>query len=558
MNTGEGLHRFVDPVDGHVYLYSQFETADCKRLFACFDQPDLKARYTLTVTAPEDWEVISNAVGRAGRERRAPLRHHRAPLHVPGRADRGPVRVVARHVLRRRRRHPARPVLPRLARAAHGRRAPVPRDQAGLRVLPQELRRAVPVRQVRPAVRAGVQRGRDGERRRRHVPRGLRLPLPGHAAGVRAARRDRAARDGAHVVRRPRHHALVGRPVAQRVVRHVRLGALPGRRHRVHRGLDDVRQRREELGLPAGPAALHPPGGGRHPRPAGRRGQLRRHHLRQGRVGAQAARRLRRPGAVPGRAAQLLHRARVGQRHVRRPARRAGAGLRPRPVRLGRAVAAHHRHQHAAAVLRHRRRRPVHPLRGRAGRGPAGRRRAAHPPDRRRHLRRRRGQAAAHHRVEVDVTGERTAGARAAGRLARQARAGQRRRPHLLRAAARPGLARHAHRPHRRHRRAAAAHPVLVGGVGDDARGRAEGPRLHRARRGRPRRRVRGRRGAAAAAAGPDGRGVLRRPASGPPSGAGRCWSTRCASGSTPRCPARTPSWPWSTRWPGARCRSRC
>jgi aminopeptidase N len=62
MNTGEGLHRFVDPVDGAVYLYSQFETADAKRLFACFDQPDLKARYTLTVTAPADWKVISNAV----------------------------------------------------------------------------------------------------------------------------------------------------------------------------------------------------------------------------------------------------------------------------------------------------------------------------------------------------------------------------------------------------------------------------------------------------------------------------------------------------------------
>src|SRR5690606_2219649 len=39
MNTGEGLHRFVDPVDGNVYLYSQFETADAKRMFACFDQP---------------------------------------------------------------------------------------------------------------------------------------------------------------------------------------------------------------------------------------------------------------------------------------------------------------------------------------------------------------------------------------------------------------------------------------------------------------------------------------------------------------------------------------
>jgi aminopeptidase N len=61
-NTGQGLHRFVDPVDGSVYLYTQFETADAKRLFACFDQPDLKARYTLTVHAPGDWQVVSNTV----------------------------------------------------------------------------------------------------------------------------------------------------------------------------------------------------------------------------------------------------------------------------------------------------------------------------------------------------------------------------------------------------------------------------------------------------------------------------------------------------------------
>ncbi|HNM83143.1 MAG: aminopeptidase N [Mycobacterium sp.] len=59
-NTGEGLHRFVDPADGEVYLYSQFETADAKRMFACFDQPDLKATFDLTVTAPAHWEVISN------------------------------------------------------------------------------------------------------------------------------------------------------------------------------------------------------------------------------------------------------------------------------------------------------------------------------------------------------------------------------------------------------------------------------------------------------------------------------------------------------------------
>jgi aminopeptidase N len=61
MNTGEGVHRFVDPVDKSVYLYTQFETADAKRMFACFDQPDLKAVYQLRVLAPKGWLVISNS-----------------------------------------------------------------------------------------------------------------------------------------------------------------------------------------------------------------------------------------------------------------------------------------------------------------------------------------------------------------------------------------------------------------------------------------------------------------------------------------------------------------
>ena len=59
-NTGEGLHRFVDPVDDEVYLYSQFETADAKRMFACFDQPDLKATFDVSVRAPQHWQVVSN------------------------------------------------------------------------------------------------------------------------------------------------------------------------------------------------------------------------------------------------------------------------------------------------------------------------------------------------------------------------------------------------------------------------------------------------------------------------------------------------------------------
>jgi aminopeptidase N len=60
-NTGEGLHRFVDPVDGEVYLYSQFEVPDSRRVFAVFEQPDLKGTFQFTVTAPEPWKVVSNS-----------------------------------------------------------------------------------------------------------------------------------------------------------------------------------------------------------------------------------------------------------------------------------------------------------------------------------------------------------------------------------------------------------------------------------------------------------------------------------------------------------------
>jgi aminopeptidase N len=64
-NSGEGLHRFVDPEDGQVYLYTHFEPAEAKRVFTCFDQPDLKATYTVHVTAPFDWQVVSNTGGRS-------------------------------------------------------------------------------------------------------------------------------------------------------------------------------------------------------------------------------------------------------------------------------------------------------------------------------------------------------------------------------------------------------------------------------------------------------------------------------------------------------------
>ena len=74
--SGEGLHRFTDPADGSVYLYSDLETFAANRVYACFDQPDLKATYEFTVIARPGWQVISNAApdteaepGGEGRER---------------------------------------------------------------------------------------------------------------------------------------------------------------------------------------------------------------------------------------------------------------------------------------------------------------------------------------------------------------------------------------------------------------------------------------------------------------------------------------------------------
>jgi len=59
-NSGEGLHRFVDPADDEVYLYTQFETGDARRMYACFDQPDQKATFAISTITPKHWEVISN------------------------------------------------------------------------------------------------------------------------------------------------------------------------------------------------------------------------------------------------------------------------------------------------------------------------------------------------------------------------------------------------------------------------------------------------------------------------------------------------------------------
>ncbi|MFF7963940.1 aminopeptidase N [Streptomyces sp. NPDC007903] len=60
--TGEGMHRFTDPTDGETYVYTQLFLDDIQRVFAAFDQPDLKSVFDVSVTAPEGWQVLANGV----------------------------------------------------------------------------------------------------------------------------------------------------------------------------------------------------------------------------------------------------------------------------------------------------------------------------------------------------------------------------------------------------------------------------------------------------------------------------------------------------------------
>ena len=129
------------------------------------------------------------------------------------------------------------------------------------------------------------------------------------------------------------------------------------------RGVDHLRVHGEVLGLPAGPAALHAPDRRGDQRPGGRAGQLRRHHLRQGRLGAAPAGGLGGPGGVHGRRARVLRQARLGQHRAGRPARRTGGLQRPRPEGLVRQVAGNRRREHPPPGDFNRRRRCHHLVR---------------------------------------------------------------------------------------------------------------------------------------------------------------------------------------------------
>ncbi len=237
------------------------------------------------------------------------------PRHSPALDVRrgGQRRPVPRGPAAARRLRP-RLLLPPVAGAApraRPRRAGHP-DPAGPGVLRGEVRRAVPAGALRPGVRPQPRRG-DGELGMRDVRRRAALPHPADPPAAPGPRRVRLPRDGPHVVRRPRHDALVGRPVAQRGLRVLggQLGA--GQRQRVHRDLVELPRALQAHRLRDGHGPRRPPDPRRGPRRLAGDGQLRRDHLRQGPERAPPARRLHRRGRLRLRAADLLRAPLVGQ-----------------------------------------------------------------------------------------------------------------------------------------------------------------------------------------------------------------------------------------------------
>ena len=119
--TGDGFHRFIDPEDGTEYVYSNFQPFEAHRLFPCFDQPDIKATYQLTVDAPVGLGGGERVAGRrraaAGRAAPAPVRADAALQHVPA-AARG--RPLACRSTRSATASGARPVRAALDGAARG------------------------------------------------------------------------------------------------------------------------------------------------------------------------------------------------------------------------------------------------------------------------------------------------------------------------------------------------------------------------------------------------------------------------------------------------------
>ncbi len=368
-NTGEGLHRFVDPVDDEVYLYSQFEVPDSRRMYPVFEQPDLKAEFALH---------RHRARALAGR---LELPHARAGARGRGQPRRGASSA------------------PRASPATSPRSSPAPTTSCATRSTSRAGEVPLGIfcrRSLTPYL--------DADELFALTKKGFAFFEEEFDCAYPFAKYDQlftpefnaGAMENAgavtiaevYVFRSKVTEALIERRALTVLheLAHMWFGNLVTMRWWDDLWLNesfaewasttcqaeathwtdawttfathekDWAYRQDQL------SSTHPIVAEINDL-AGRRGQLRRHHLRQGRLGPQAARRLRRPRRVPRRHPGLLRHARLGQHHPRRPADRARDHLGPRPALVVQALARDRRRRHPAP--RHRGRRPRPHRRGR-------------------------------------------------------------------------------------------------------------------------------------------------------------------------------------------------
>ncbi len=302
--SGEGLHRFTDPADGAVYLYSDLETFDAHRIYACFDQPDMKASYELTVRAPRDWYVVSNL----------------AP-DTEGGEDAGD--SEGGEGARRWHFQPTPPMATYITHVSAGPWHIVRSEHDGIPLglfCRRSLARYLDADEIFEVTRQGFDFF--------HQAFGIKYPfgkydqlfVPEFKEGAmenagavtfledyvfRSRVTDAAREARGETILHEMAHMWFGDLVTMRWWDDLWLNEsfatwagteAQARGHPLAQRVDHVHHRLEGVGVQAGPAPVHPPDRRRHPRHPRGRGELRRHHLRQGRGGAQAAGGLRRAG----------------------------------------------------------------------------------------------------------------------------------------------------------------------------------------------------------------------------------------------------------------------
>ena len=426
-----------------MYLYSQFEVPDSRRVFAVFEQPDLKATFRFPVTAPAEWAVVSNSVtptpqpssrGRRDLALRADAAH--LELHHGARRRPVPVGALRAHELERPR-HPARRLRAQVALRSYLDADYIfEKTRQGFAYYEEKFGYPYPFAKYDqlfvPEFNAGAMENAGAVT----FTETYVFRSQGDRRDQGAPRRHDPARARPHVVRRPRHHEVVERPVAQRVVRRVGVDDRDRRGHRVERGLDDLPGDGEELGLPARTSCRRRT---RSSRPSTTSKTCRSTSTASPTPRAARCSSSSPPGSASRRSspesARTSSKHEYGNTELTDLLAELETDERPRAVRLGRAVARDRRRQHAAPEIetddagvitafrdRCRRRRPTTRRSARTASRVGFYDFASNAAD---------AKLVRVHRVELDVDGDRHRGAGAGRAAAARPRAAQRRRPRL-------------------------------------------------------------------------------------------------------------------------------